>query len=54
MAQDPVCRMQVEESKAAARAEYKGKTYDLCSFQCKDKFVSDPKQYVELLPKESQ
>lgn len=48
MAKDPVCEMQVEESKAAAQAEYKGQTYYLCSFKCKDKFVADPKKYIEL------
>lgn len=43
--------MQVEESKAAAQVEYKGQTYFLCSFKCKDKFVSDPKKYVEVSSK---
>lgn len=30
MAIDPVCKMKVEESKAAATSEYKGKKYHFC------------------------
>jgi len=30
MAIDPVCKMEVEESKAAATSEYKGKKYYFC------------------------
>ena len=31
MAIDPVCKMEVEESKAAATSEYKGKKYYFCA-----------------------
>jgi len=31
MAIDPVCKMEVEESKAAATSEYKGEKYYLCA-----------------------
>ncbi|HEY1267049.1 MAG TPA: YHS domain-containing protein, partial [Candidatus Binatia bacterium] len=31
MAKDPVCGMNVEESKAAATSSYKGQTYYFCA-----------------------
>jgi len=31
MAIDPVCKMEVEESKASATSEYKGEKYYLCA-----------------------
>ena len=35
MAIDPVCKMEVEESKAAATSEYKEKKYYFCAVGCK-------------------
>lgn len=49
MAQDPVCRMQVEEKKAAASVEHKGKQYYFCTPGCKEKFVKNPEQYLNAL-----
>ncbi len=49
MAHDPVCRMQVEEEKAAAVAEYKGKKYYFCAPGCKEKFTQDPDRYLQTL-----
>ena len=46
MAKDPVCKMNVEESKAAATAKYEGKTYYFCSESCKERFVGKPTDYV--------
>jgi YHS domain-containing protein len=46
MAKDPVCKMDVEESKAAATAAYQGKTYYFCAVGCKQKFEKNPEQYV--------
>jgi YHS domain-containing protein len=46
MAIDPVCKMQVDENKAAGKSEYKGKTYYFCAPGCKAKFDRDPGQYV--------
>ena len=46
MAIDPVCKMQVEESKAAATATYQGKTYYFCAAVCKQKFEQNPQQYL--------
>jgi YHS domain-containing protein len=46
MVQDPVCKMTIEESKAAATATYQGKTYYFCAVGCKRKFEENPQQYV--------
>ncbi len=54
MATDPVCQMQVEEDKAAATAEHGGKQYYFCSEGCKEKFTSDPEQYVQGSAQESE
>lgn len=47
MAIDPVCKMTVNEEKAAAKAEYKGKTYYFCAGVCKEKFEKEPEKYIE-------
>jgi YHS domain-containing protein len=47
MAIDPVCKMQVDEKKAAGKSEYKGKTYYFCAPGCKAKFDQNPQQYVK-------
>ncbi len=44
---DPVCKMTVDEKKAAATYEYKGKTYYFCAVGCKDKFSQDPEEFVK-------
>ncbi|MEN8135463.1 MAG: YHS domain-containing protein [Thermodesulfobacteriota bacterium] len=49
MAQDPVCRMQVEEEKAAATAEHNGKQYYFCCSSCQEKFMRDPDRYLQAL-----
>jgi YHS domain-containing protein len=43
---DPVCKMQVEESKAAATSEYKGKRYYFCAMGCKKAFDQNPERYL--------
>lgn len=43
---DPVCNMDVEEKKAAAKSEYKGIIYYFCSRGCKEKFDKDPEKYL--------
>lgn len=45
MAIDPVCHMEVDEGKAAATSEYKGKTYYFCAVGCKKAFDEDPEKY---------
>jgi YHS domain-containing protein len=47
MATDPVCKMNVVEDKAAAKTEYKGKTYYFCATGCKEKFEKEPEKYVK-------
>jgi YHS domain-containing protein len=46
MAIDPVCRMQVQEAKAAATSEYKGKKYYFCAIGCKKAFDKEPEKYL--------
>jgi Cu+-exporting ATPase len=47
MAVDPVCKMSVDEKKAAATYDYKGKTYYFCAADCKDAFSKDPEKFLE-------
>jgi len=47
MATDPVCKMQVDEHKAAGKSEFNGKTYYFCALACKSKFDANPHQYVK-------
>jgi len=46
MAKDLVCGMTVDEKKAPAKSEYKGKTYYFCAPGCKKAFEQDPQKYV--------
>ncbi len=46
MALDPVCKMTVDESKAAAVSEYKGKKYFFCAAGCKKVFDKDPEKFL--------
>ncbi|MGB9856976.1 MAG: YHS domain-containing protein [Dictyoglomaceae bacterium] len=46
MAKDPVCGMEVDEKKAVATSEYKGKIYYFCSKACKTAFDKDPEKYI--------
>ena len=43
---DPVCKMEIEESSAAATSEYKGKKYYFCAKGCKVAFDKDPEKYL--------
>ena len=47
MAKDPVCGMTVDEEKAAATSEYKGKTYYFCLKGCKRAFDKYPEKYLK-------
>lgn len=47
MATDPVCKMTVDEQKAAAKSESKGQTYYFCAPACKAKFDKNPSAYVK-------
>ena len=46
MAKDPVCKMEVDESKAAGTGMYKGKTYYFCAESCKTRFEKEPEKYA--------
>lgn len=46
MAKDPVCGMMVDEAKAPAKSEYKGRTYYFCMAGCKQKFDAEPERYA--------
>ena len=46
MAKDPVCNMDVDEKKAAATADYKGKKYYFCAPGCKKAFLENPDKYL--------
>ncbi|GEM_PF-206756 len=46
MAIDPVCKMEVEENKAVATSEYKGKKYYFCAVGCKRAFDQNPEKYL--------
>jgi Cu+-exporting ATPase len=43
---DLVCGMDVESATAAGRTDYKGQTYYFCGSKCKEKFDSNPAQYL--------
>jgi YHS domain-containing protein len=47
MAIDPVCKMQVDEKKAAAKYEYKGKIFYFCAPGCKEKFARNPEKFLK-------
>jgi Cu+-exporting ATPase len=47
MATDPVCKMKVDESKAAGKSEYNGQTYYFCAASCKAKFDREPAAYAK-------
>ena len=43
---DPVCKMQVDESKSKITSEYKGKKYYFCAPGCKRAFDQNPEKYL--------
>jgi YHS domain-containing protein len=47
MARDPVWNMEVDERAAAAKYEYRGKTYYFCAVGCKVAFERDPERYLK-------
>jgi YHS domain-containing protein len=47
MAIDPVCEMDVDENKAAAKYDYKGETYYFCAVGCKEAFSKDPEKFLK-------
>ena len=47
MVVDPVCKMTIDENKAAGKSEYNGKTYYFCAAVCKKRFDENPGKYVK-------
>ena len=47
MVTDPVCKMTIDENKAAGKSDYKGKTSYFCAPVCKSKFDQNPSAYVK-------
>ena len=47
MVKDPVCGMEVDEKKAAATSEYKGKTYYFCALGRKKALDAEPEKYLK-------
>ena len=43
---DPVCGMDVDPARPAAKLTHEGSTYYFCSVGCADKFRTDPKRYL--------
>jgi Cu+-exporting ATPase len=43
---DLVCGMEIDPKTAAAKIDYKGKTYYFCALSCRDKFKADPEKYI--------
>jgi YHS domain-containing protein len=44
---DPVCGMRINRLFAAATAEYEGRTYYFCVEDCRQKFLANPRAYLE-------
>ncbi len=44
---DPVCKMEIEDSQAAATADHEGKTYYFCAPGCRKSFEENPARYLE-------
>lgn len=47
MAKDLVCGMTVNEERAAAKSNHKGRTYYFCVPSCKKAFDRNPDKYVK-------
>jgi Cu+-exporting ATPase len=43
---DPVCGMEVDPAKAAAKIDYEGKTYSFCNAGCLEAFIREPARYL--------
>ena len=47
-AEDPVCHMAVDPSKASAPIQFEGVHYYFCSEHCKRNFEKDPRKYISV------
>jgi Cu+-exporting ATPase len=46
MSIDPVCGMELDETKAADMSTYEGEVFYFCSPECKQKFDEEPDTYI--------
>jgi Cu+-exporting ATPase len=46
MMKDPVCGMNVDETKTPVATQHKGTTYYFCSPGCRDTFTKDPEKFA--------
>ena len=46
MTKDPVCGMQLDESKPEFQTQFAGKKYSFCSDECRKEFEAEPDTYV--------
>ena len=53
MAKDPVCGMEVDEKRAVAKSEYKGKTYYFRAPGCKKVFDENSQKYLKEKPEQT-
>ena len=53
MVKDPVCGMEIDEKKGAAKSGYKEKFYYFCSSAYKKSFDKNPEKYVNMLDEEA-
>ena len=51
---DPVCKMHVNISDAAASLDFHGETVYFCSVDCEKKFEKDPQGYMDGMSDEEQ
>ncbi len=46
MMKDPVCDMDVDETRTSLHSEYRGQTYFFCSEMCKEWFDKEPERFL--------
>jgi YHS domain-containing protein len=46
MTKDPICKMDVDETKTNFYSDHEGLRYHFCSEECKDTFDSQPERYA--------
>jgi len=44
---DPVCGMTVDPEKTAHHASYNGEAYHFCSARCRERFITDPQDWLD-------
>lgn len=53
MTKDPVCGMEVDETKASGKSTVGGRTYYFCSDACKKRFDQNPGEFTAAGPAHS-